>query len=409
MKLTAVGIKGAKPKDKAYKLSDGAGLYLFVDKAGRKYWRYNFRFDGKHKTLSLGVYHHEPEKGITLKKARELHHKARKLVLEGIDPTYQKKLDKAIRLEKAENSFEVIALEWLNKQRPTWAKSHADNVEGRLRNYVFPCFRDRPVSEITPPELLTMLQEIEKLGFHESAHRVRSVCGQVFRYAIVTGRAERDPSVDLKGALTAVSPTSFAAITDPKEIGGLLRAIYDYSGDIVTKCALRLAPLVFVRPTELRHAEWAEINFETNEWLISGEKMKMKEDHIIPLSEQAIAIITEIQAVTGKGKYLFPSVRSKARPMSENTINSALRRMGYTKEEMTGHGFRAMASTLLNEQGFAEDWIEMQLAHKQRNKVRAAYNRAKYLPQRKAMMQQWADYLDSLQTGGDVVPLFNQS
>lgn len=404
MKLTAVAIKGAKPKDKAYKLIDGAGLYLFIDKAGRKYWRYNFRFDGKYKTLSIGVY---PE--MSLKKARDKHQQARALVADDIDPTYQKKLDKAIRLEKAENSFEAIALEWLSKQRPIWAKTHADNVEGRLKNYVFPYFGKRPISEIAPPELLIMLREIEKQGFNETAHRVRSVCGQVFRYAIVTGRAERDPSTDLRGALTAVTVTSFAAITDPKEIGGLLRAIYDYSGDIVTKCALRLAPLVFVRPTELRHAEWKEINFDTNEWLIPAEKMKMKADHIVPLSEQAISIILEIQQVTGKGKYLFPSVRSKARAMSENTINAALRRMGYTKEEMTGHGFRSMASTLLNEQGFSEDWIEMQLAHKQRNKVRAAYNRAQYLPQRKAMMQQWSDYIDSLQTGGDVIPLFNKS
>lgn len=400
MKLTAIAVKGAKAKEKAYKLSDGSGLYLFIDKAGRKYWRYNFRYLGKHKTLSLGVY---PE--TSLKKARKLHQEARQKIADEIDPTYQKKVEKAIKLEQANNSFQAIALEWLNKQRPTWAKTHADNVEGRLNNYVFPHIGARPIVDITAPDLLIMLREIENLGYNETAHRVRSVCGQVFRYAIVTGRAERDPSQDLKGALTAVKASSFAAITDPKEIGGLLRAIYEYSGDIVTKSALKLAPLVFVRPGELRHAEWTEFSFESKEWLIPAEKMKMNTDHIIPLSKQAIAILLEIQKVTGKGKYVFPSIRSRSRPMSENTINGALRRMGYTKEEMTGHGFRAMASTLLNEQGFNEDWIEMQLAHKQRNKVRAAYNRAKYLPQRKTMMQQWADYLNSLQTGADIIPI----
>ena len=404
MKLTAIAIKGAKPKDKPYKLMDGAGLYLLIDKAGRKYWRYNFRYLGKHKTLSIGVY---PD--FSLKEARERHQQARRMIADGIDPTFQKKVEKALKLEQSENSFEAISLEWLNKQRPVWAKTHSDNVEGRLRNYVFPHIGNRPIIDITAPELLTMLREIEKLGFNETAHRVRSVCGQVFRYAIVTGRADRDPSTDLKGALTAVKGSSFSALTDPKEIGGLLRAIEDYSGDIVTKCALKLAPLVFVRPGELRHAEWSEFNFESNEWLIPGEKMKMKADHIVPLSEQSVAVLLEIQTVTGEGKYVFPSIRSSSRSMSENTVNAALRRMGYTKEEMTGHGFRAMASTLLNEQGFAEDWIETQLAHAQRNKVRAAYNRAKYLPQRKTMMQHWADYLGSLQTGGDVVPIHKYS
>ncbi len=398
MNLTAIKIKNAKPNKKAYKLMDGAGLYLLINKSGGKYWRYNYRYMGKHKTLSIGVY---PE--VSLKEARELHYQARRLLSDGIDPTHERKLEKAMKLEQSENSFEAIALEWLGRQRPTWAKSHTDNVEGRLRNHVFEYIGKRPIAEITAPELLTMLRRIELVGHHETAHRVRSVCGQVFRYAIVTGRAERDPSTDLKGALTAVKATSFAALTDPKEIGGLLRAIDGYSGDFVTKCALRLAPLVFVRPGELRHFEWAEIDFETNEWLIPAEKMKMNADHIVPLSEQAISILLQIKELTGKGKYVFPSVRTRLRPMSENTVNAALRRMGYTREEMTGHGFRAMASTLLNEQGFKEDWIEMQLAHSERNKVRAAYNRAKYLPQRKKMMQQWSDYLDSLRNGADVI------
>ena len=251
MKLSAVAIRGAKPKEKAYKLMDGAGLYLLINKSGSKTWRYNYRFMGKHKTLSIGAY---PE--ISLKDARDLHYQARKLLTDDIDPAHQRKLQKALKLEQSENNFKAIALEWIGKQRPTWAKSHAENVEGRLRNHAFQHIGHRPIVDITAPELLMMLRRIEAVGHHETAHRVRSVCGQVFRYAIVTGRAERDPSVDLKGALTTVKAISFAAITNPKEIGGLLRAINDYSGDFVTKYALRLAPLVFVRPGELRHAEW---------------------------------------------------------------------------------------------------------------------------------------------------------
>lgn len=402
MKLTDIKIKNAKPKKKLYKLMDGRGLYLQISPSGGKYWRYNYRFLGKHKTLSIGLY---PD--ITLKEARNKHFEARKMLDEDIDPAFQKKVKKSLRLEQAENSFQSIALEWINKQRNTWAKTHTSNVEGRLKNYVFDFIGNQPIANITAPELLAMLRRIESMGYHETAHRVRSVCGQVFRYAIVTGRARYDPSADLKGALIAVRPTNFSALTDPKDIAGLLHAIDDYAGDFTTQCALKLAPLVFVRPGELRHAEWSEINFTKQEWLIPAEKMKMKNDHIVPLSKQAISILLEIQPITGTGigKYIFPSVRTRLRPMSENTINASLRRMGYTREEMTGHGFRAMASTNLNEQGYHEDWIEAQLAHAKRNKVRAAYNRAKYLPQRKDMMQQWADYLDTLRKGADVIPI----
>lgn len=401
MKLTAIKIKAAKPEEKAYKLMDGAGLYLLVNKSGRKYWRYNYRFKGKHKTLSIGLY---PD--ISLKEARELHHDAKKLLSEGIDPSQQRKIEKALKVEQAANSFEAIALEWIEKKRLIWAKTHTENVAGRLRNHAFPQIGSRPIVDINAPELLAMLRPIELVGHYETAHRVRAVCSQVFRYAIVTGRAERDPAADLIGALTAVKPKNFAALTDPKEIGGLLRAINDYKGDFVTKCALRLAPLVFVRPGELRHAEWSEIDLDKKEWLIPADKMKMNADHIVPLSDQAISVLKEIFEVTGTGvgKYVFSSVRTRLRPMSENTVNAALRRMGFTREEMTGHGFRAMASTLLNEQGFKQDWIEMQLAHAERNKVRAAYNRAKYLPQRAEMMQKWADYLDKLRDGADIIP-----
>lgn len=381
---------------------DGAGLYLLVNKSGHKYWRYNYRFMGKHKTLSIGIF---PD--VSLKEARDIHYQAKKLLSDGIDPSMQRKLDKVLKIQQAENSFEVIAKEWIEKQRPIWAKSHTVSVEGRLRNHVYGYIGSRPIVDITALELLAMMKPLELVGYNETAHRIRSVCGQVFRYAIVTGRATHDPSADLKGALTPVKKGCFAALTDPKEVGGLLRAIEEYTGDFVTKSALRLAPLVFVRPGELRRAEWSEINFKKEEWLIPAEKMKMKADHIVPLSQQAINILRETQEVTGEGaasKYVFPSVRTRTRPMSENTVNAALRRMGYTREEMTGHGFRAMASTLLNEQGFNEDWIESQLAHVQRNKVRAAYNRAKYLPQRKQMMQQWADYLDRLRIGADIIP-----
>jgi len=400
MKLTVVTIKGAKPKDKPYKLIDGGGLHLLINKKGAKYWRYNYRYNAKHKTLSLGVY---PD--VSLKEARDLHYQAKKQLGEGIDPSLQRKIEKVTKQDQEKNSFKAIALEWIEKQRPTLAKSTIKNIEGRLKNHIFDHIGNRVISDITAPELLALLRRIESTGHHETAHRVRNLCGKVFRYAIVTGRAERDPSADLQGALIAVTTTNYPALTGPKEIGGLLRAIDDYSGDYVTKCALRLAPLVFVRPSNLRRAEWKEIDFENKQWLIPAEKMKKKEDHIVPLCNQAIEILIAIKAVTDGERYIFPSVRTKTRPMSENTINASLRRMGYTKEEMTGHGFRAMASTLLNEQGFNVDWIEVQLAHKEQNKIRGAYNRAKYLPQRKTMMQQWANYLDTLRNGADVIPI----
>ena len=252
------------------------------------------------------------------------------------------------------------------------------------------------MAAITAPELLCLLRQVESAGFHETAHRIRSVCSQIFRYAIVTGRAERDPAVDLKGALIPVQSTHFAALTDPDAVGALLRALADYSGDVITCHALQLAPLTFVRPRELRQAEWTEIKWNQAEWCLPAEKMKTRNAHIVPLSRQALRTLKQLQIITGQGKYLFPCLRSRQRCMSENTINAALRRMGYLKTEMTGHGFRAMASTLLNEQGINPDWIEIQLAHTEKNKIRAAYNRARYLPQRKIMMQQWADYLDAL-------------
>lgn len=376
---------------------------MLVNKKG-KYWRYNYRFAGKHKTVALGVY---PE--VSLKDARKKHHVAREQLSNNIDPALQKKLNKLTKNQQAEDSFSAIANEWMLKQKGRWSPSHYESVSSRLENNIYPWLGDRPIAEITAPELLAVLRRMESRGVHHTALKVKQYCGQVFRYAIVTGRAERDPSADLKGALTPAVTKHYATITDPKQIRGLLNAIDNYSGDIVTQCALKLAPMVFVRPTELRHAEWNEINLESKEWRIPAEKMKMKDEHIIPLSSQVKALFKEIKPLTGKGKYVFPSIRTKSRPMSENTINAALRRMGYTKEEITAHGFRAMASTLLNEQGFKPDVIERQLAHAERNKVRAAYNRAEYLPERKNMMQQWADYLDALRNGADVIPIHKQS
>ncbi len=401
MKLTATSIKNAKSKEKLYKLSDGHGLVLLVKPSGGKYWHYQYRFSGKQKTLALGVY---PD--LSLKQAREAHQEARKQLSDGIDPAYQRKLDKLKAAQQAEDSFQAIAEEWIEKKKGVWSTSHYSNVTSRLRNNIYPWIGTRPIVDISAPELLAVLRRMESRGVHHTALKVKQHCGQIFRYAIVSGRAERDVSADLQGALTPAISKSFATITDPEKIGGLLRAIDDYEGEIATRYALKLAPMLFLRPTELRHMEWSELNFDKAELCIPASKMKMKDEHIVPLSNQALELLEGIKPFTSNGSYVFPSIRTRSRPMSENTINAALRRMGYTKEELTAHGFRAMASTLLNEQGFKPDVIERQLAHAERNKVRAAYNRAEYMPERTAMMQQWADYLDSLKAGNaNVVPL----
>jgi integrase len=402
MKLTVTAIKNAQPKVKPYKIYDSAGLYLLIIKNGSKFWRFNYKFSGKHKTLALGVF-----PAVSLKQARLDHGKAKQMLSDGLDPTHERKVQKALKKMQQNSTFRSVSLEWLEKQKPIWAKTHYDNVKGRLYNYVFSVIGDKAIAHITAPDLLALLQPIENLGYNETAHRVRALCGQIFRYAVITGRAGYNPAADLQGALVPVRAISFAALTDPVEVGGLLRAIDEYSGDMMTRCALKFAPLVFVRPKELRMAEWSEINLSRKQWLIPASKMKMRNDHIVPLSDQAIEVLKEVHPATGKGRYIFASVRNRDRPMSDNTINAALRRMGFTKQEMTGHGFRAMASTLLNEQGLNHDWIEIQLAHTESNKIRAAYNRAKYLPQRKIMMQQWADYLDNLRKGADVIQLLD--
>lgn len=391
MPLTHIAIKNAKPREKAYKLADEKGLFLFITPNGGKYWRFKYRFAGKEKKLAFGV---SPE--VSLAEARQKRDKARKMIADNIDPGVVKQASKRATSIASENSFQAVALEWYGKFSTKWVASHGDRTLRRLEKDVFPWIGKRPISEIKAPELLTVLRRIEDRGAIETAHRIHQICGQVFRYGIATGKAERDISYDLRGAIPPTKKRHHATIVDPKKITELLRAIQSYEGYFVTKCALQLAPLFFVRPGELRHAEWEEFNFETNEWRIPAEKMKMKATHIVPLSAQAIVILKELHTYTGHAQYVFPSIRTLRRPMSNNTVLGALRRLGYGKDEMTGHGFRSMASTLLNEQGWNRDAIERQLAHAERNNIRAAYNYAEYLPERRKMMQHWADYLDTL-------------
>jgi len=392
--LTAQAAKQAQPKEKAYKLSDEKGLFLLINPNGSKYWRLKYRFLKKEKLLALGVY---PE--VSLKAARESRDNARQQLRNNIDPGEHRKATKRQHQEQAENCFESIAREWIAKYRPTWTESHGDKTLRRLERDIFPWIGSAPIATITAPTLLAALRRIEDRGALETAHRALQNCGQVFRYAVATGYAERDPSGDLKGALPPPRKKHLAAMTDPKQVGALLRAIDSYEGTFVTKCALRLAPLVFVRPGELRQAEWDEIDFGKAEWSIPAERMKMSEPHIVPLATQALELLKELQPLTGRGRYLFPSARSAKRPMSNNAILAALRRMGYSKEEMTGHGFRAMARTILDEVlGYRVEWIEHQLAHAVKDANGRAYNRTTYLPQRKEMMQRWADYLEELKS-----------
>lgn len=397
--LTDVKVRTIKPSSKEVKLFDGGGLFLLVTPTGGKLWHLKYRIDGKEKKLTLGAY---PD--VSLLEARHKRDHARALVANGVDPSNTKKAQKVADTQETE-TFEVIAREWHAKFSPSWAASHGDKIIRRLELYVFPWLGTRPIKSITAPELLTALRRIEAKGTLETAHRTQQNCGQVFRYAVATGRAERDPSGDLRGAIPPASAKHMATITDPKEIAGLLRSIDDYMGGIVTRCALQLAPLVFVRPGELRQAEWSEFNLDAADWRIPAEKMKAGVLHIVPLSSQALEVLREIHPLTGHGRYVFPSPRTDSRPMSSNAILSALRRMGYAKDEMSGHGFRSMASTLLNEQGWNRDAIERQLAHAERNSVRAAYNYAEFLPERKKMMQAWADYLDNLKSLAKIIPI----
>lgn len=393
--LTANAIKASKPG----KLFDGGGLFLLTKDNGARLWRMKYRHGGKERLLSFGAY---PE--VSLAEARRKRDAAREAIREGKDPAALKRARKVAARVAAANSFQAVADAWMATQKrklapATFAKSQW------LFDQVLPWLGSRPVAEIEPPELLAALKRIEARGAHETAHRTKEKCGQVFRYAIAHGLAKRDPSADLRGALAPIVRTSRAAITDPGKVGALLRALEGYGGQHVTRCALRIAPLLFVRPGELRAMEWAELDLDAAQWRIPAHRMKMREEHVVPLSSQAVAILRELQPLTGRGRYVFPSLRTAAAPMSENTVNAALRSLGYDKDTMTGHGFRAMASTRLNELGWQPDVIERQLAHAERNKVRAAYNRAQYLAEREKMMQAWADYLDALRVGAKVIPI----
>jgi len=324
-------------------------------------------------------------------------------VAAGVDPSRERQ--EARQAAEQARTFGEVAEEWLERQRGVLAPVTFEKAQWMLQKLVGPWLGQRPVAEIEPPELLAVLRRIESRGKHETAHRTKQRCGQVFRYAIATGRAHRDPSSDLRGALTPVKASHRAAVTQPEQVRGLLAAMDAFDGTFVVRCALQLAPLVFVRPGELRMAEWSESDLAAAEWRIPAARMKMREAHVVPLSRQALAILQELKPLTGDGRYMFPSIRTTTRPMSDGTINAALRRLGYDSDQHVGHGFRAMASTLLNEMGWPPDVIERQLAHAPRNKGRAAYNRAQHLAERRKMMQAWADYLDGLRRKGEVVPL----
>lgn len=422
MALTDLEVKNAKVTGKPEKKSDGGGLFLLVqpdsvkinDKKkeeivrGAKYWRLAYRFAGKQKTLALGVY---PD--VSLSDARERREEARKILANGADPSAVKKAQKAVVVALAENSFELVAREWFSKHAPNWKENHSSKIIARLEKDVFPWIGAMPIAGINAPALLAAIRRIEARGALETAHRALACCGQVFRYAVATGRAERDPTGDLRGALPPVKKEKhFAAITDPQKVGELLRDINGYSGSYVVKSAFKLSPLLFVRPGELRKMEWAELDLDKAEWIIPAGKMKMGVTHIVPLARQAVEILQEIHPLTGRGKFVFPGERDHDRPMSDNAIRSALRRMGWSNDEMTPHGFRAMASTILDNMGYKQEWLERQLAHEEPNKIKAAYKREAwrmYLPERITMMQAWADYLDKLKAGAEVIPLHKKA
>jgi integrase len=399
MPLTDTAIRTAKPSDKTQRLFDGGGLYLELSPKGGKWWRFKYRFDGKEKRISLGVY---PDVG--LKDARDKRDAARKMLANSIDPGENRKAQKAARADSVSNSLEVVAREWITKQSAKWTSGYGLKILSRLERDIFPWLGKRPVSEVTAPELLSALRRIENRGAIETAHRILSECGQILRYAIATGRAEHDVAAYLKGALPPVKQNHLAAVTDPKKVAELLRTLDVYQGTLIVTCAIRLAPLVFVRPGELRKAEWADIDLDAAEWRYHVTKTDTS--HIVPLASQAVAILQELRPLTGDGRYVFPSARTTDRPMSDNAILAAMRRMGIGKEEMSGHGFRAMARTILDEVlGVRVDLIEHQLAHAVKDPNGRAYNRTAHLVERRKMMQLWADYLDKLKAGAEIIPL----
>ena len=392
MKLTDSFVKYIQTTGKAQKHSDGGGLFLYITPAGGKSWRLAYRFMGRQKLLVIGPY---PE--IGLKEARERKTEARRLLLEHIDPSTAKQEAKAAVASALRNSFEIVAREWFEKYSGGWTQSYRDRVLHRLEHEIIPYLGKYPMKNIAAPDLLAALRKVEHRGAVTAAHLALRECGRIFRYAIVTGRAERDICADLRGAIKPPAAVKhYAAIICPRGIGKLLLALEGYSGSFSVARALRIAPFVFVRPGELAGAQWAEVDFEAAEWRIPAERMKMRQPHIVPLSRQALDILRETHAVTGQGAFVFPGRFGGEASIRVMSLVRALRYLGYTADEMTCHGFRAMASTILNEKGYNSDWIERQLAHGERSSVRAAYNYAQYLPERRKMMQEWADYLDSL-------------
>lgn len=401
MPLTEKKAGNAKPQERPYKLGDGEGMFLLVHRNGAKYWRMKYRFAGREKLLAIGVY---PE--ISIAEARRRRAKAKLMLAEGLDPSAERQAAKRNLKDAAENTLQSVAAEWHANNKHTWSDDYSSWVIRALRNDIFPWLGNRPITEIEPPELLQAMRRIETRDALVTAHRVRNNLEQIWAFAIAAGNARRNPAADLRKALKKMpEKTHHASVKEPKAVGELLRALAGYKGSPTTRAALQLAPLVFVRPGELRKAEWTEFDLDAAEWRIPGERMKRGVQHIVPLSTQAVAILRDLQPLTGKGTHVFPSKRDRKLPMSDSTLNAALRRLNYGSDEMTSHGFRSMASTILNEQGWHRDAIERQLAHGEKDKVRAAYNSAEHLPKRREMMQAWADYLDGLAAGGNVVPI----
>jgi integrase len=409
--LTDTQVRNAKPKPKdapkTYTLADGGGMYLEVSPTGSKIWRMAYRqpISKKNNRLTFGPY---PE--ISLLEARERRAAARKLLADEIDPASVRRQEQATRTADAANTFEALAREWLSKTAADRAESTQEKNKDWLEKNIFPEIGAMPISTIRPPDVLAALRKIEARGAIESAHKIKQLCGRVFRYAVSSGLADRDVTTDLRGALSAIPAAHFAAITDPLRAGDLMRSIHAYGGHAYVTVALKLSPLVFQRPGEVRSMEWAEVDLDAAEWRIPGTKMKMKNDHIVPLAKQAVELLRAIHLMTGQGRYVFPSIRTGERCMSENTVNAALRGMGYDKETMTAHGFRAMARTILDEVlGERVDLIEHQLAHAVKDPNGRAYNRTAHLPARRKMMQNWADYLDKLRVGAEVAPLLGDA
>jgi integrase len=413
MKLTNAAVRALKPRERPYKVFDGKGLYLLKNPDGSALWRLKYRYGGKERLLAYGAY---PE--VSIKEARARGDKARTQLRDGIDPSAARKAEKAARGDRESRSFERIAREWHAKKCERMKDAGGRRILRRLEIYVFPRIGDQVTGDLTAPDLLHLLRRIEDKGHPETAHRVKQYLSAIFRYAVATNRATHDPTVALKHALLRPPAKNHASITEPKQVGALLRAIRGYSGSDMVRCALQLMPLVFVRPGELRGARWQEFEFNLTDpkpgetqghaeplWRIPASRMKMGQQHIVPLSIQAVEVLRELHSISGPDGYVFPSVRSKARPMSDNTINAALRGMGYAKDQLVGHGFRHMASTLLHERGHRSEYIERQLSHGDRNTIRAIYNFADYLPERRKMMQEWADYLGELAKGADVVSI----